>query len=125
MCGVLSSCKDIQGEAVEYSEDNVALEGYLAYDRSIKEKRPGILVVHEWWGHNEYARNRARMLAELGYTALVVDMYGDGKVARHPEEAGTFAKEIMQNMDLSKKRFMAALNLLRQHRTVDPEQIDS
>jgi dienelactone hydrolase len=90
---------------------------------SWKQKRPGILVVHEWWGHNEYARNRARMLAELGYTALAVDMYGDGKEALHPEEAGKFSKEIMQDMELRQKRFMAALNLLRQHRTVDPEQI--
>ena len=60
------------------------LKGYLAYDDQIEGKRPGVLVVHEWWGHNEYVRNRARMLAELGYTALAVDMYGDGKACRPP-----------------------------------------
>jgi dienelactone hydrolase len=62
------------------------------------------------------------MLAELGYTALAVDMYGEGRQAQHPEEAGKFAKEIMQNMELSQTRFIAALDVLRQHRTVDPDR---
>ncbi len=65
-------------EQVDYTADGVTLKGYLAYDKNVQGKRPGVLVVHEWWGHNEYARGRARMLAELGYTALAVDMYGDG-----------------------------------------------
>ena len=59
------------------------MKGYLTYDENITGKRPAVLVVHEWWGLNDYARERARMLAELGYTALAVDMYGDGKVAMH------------------------------------------
>ncbi len=63
------------------------LTGYLAYDDAIEEKRPGIIVVHEWQGHNDYARMRARMLAELGYVALAIDMYGEGKVAGHPDDA--------------------------------------
>ena len=69
----------VQGEEVEYQANGTVLKGYLAYEDSVKGKRPGVLVVHEWWGHNEYARKRARMLAELGYPALAVDMYGDGK----------------------------------------------
>jgi dienelactone hydrolase len=73
----------VQGKEVTYSNDGEILKGYIAYDDDIKGKRPGVLVVHEWWGHNEYARRRARMLAELGYTALALDMYGDGKQA-HP-----------------------------------------
>jgi len=74
--GLPHASAGIKGEPVEYSADDVTLKGYLAYDDSKEGKRPGILVVHEWWGHNEYARRRADMLAGLGYTALAVDMYG-------------------------------------------------
>ncbi|WP_135622142.1 dienelactone hydrolase family protein [Solemya pervernicosa gill symbiont] len=58
------------GEEIQYSSGDTVMKGYLAYDNEVKDKRPGILVVHEWWGHNEYARKRARMLAEMGYVAL-------------------------------------------------------
>ncbi|MFQ5584701.1 MAG: dienelactone hydrolase family protein, partial [Calditrichia bacterium] len=86
-------------------------------------KRPGILIVHEWWGHNEYARKRARMLAGLGYTAFALDMYGKGKQANHPDNAGKFATEVMQNMDMAKARFMAALDVLKSQDTTDPDKI--
>lgn len=114
---------NFQEQNVEYTANGEKLKGYLVYDNSIAGKRPGILVVHEWWGHNEYARERARMLAELGYTALAVDMYGDGLQAHHPDDAGKFAMQVMQNMDVAKARFMAALDLLRSNETVDPEKI--
>jgi len=122
-CGLLSSCKDIKGESVEYTSGNVVLKGFLAYDRNAKGKRPGILVVHEWWGHNEYARKRATMLAHLGYTALAVDMYGDGKQAEHPDEAGKFAKEISTNTDAKISRFLAAMDFLKKQKSVDPTRI--
>ena len=117
------ACNNISGEPVEYSSDNMVLKGFLAYDHSLKNKRPGILVVHEWWGHNEYARKRALMLADLGYTALAVDMYGSGKQAEHPGDAGKFAKEVLEDTGIRVARFMAALNLLKQHKTVDPSRI--
>ncbi len=113
----------IEGETVEYSAQGLVMKGYLAYAESIKEKQPGVLVVHEWWGLNEYARQRARMLAELGYTALAVDMYGDGKQAMHPNEAGKFSSELMKNFDSAKARFMAAMDFLKQQPTVDPTRI--
>ena len=116
---VICAYADTSGEAVEYTVDNTAFKGYLAYDDQIEGKRPGVLVVHEWWGHNEYARNRARMLAELGYTALAVDMYGDGKLADHPDDAGKFARAVTENMDVAKARFIAAMDLLKKHPTVD------
>ena len=109
----------VQGQEVTYRAGETVLKGYLAYDDSIQCKRPGILVVHEWWGHNAYARKRARMLAELGYTALAVDMYGEGKTAGHPKDAGRFSSEVKQNLPLAKTRFLAALELLQQHPTVD------
>jgi len=99
------------------------MTGYLAYDNSVTGKRPGVLVVHEWWGHNDYARKRAGMLAELGYTALAVDMYGDGKQAEHPDEAGKFASQVRQNMSVATERFKAAMKVLQEHQTVDPDQI--
>lgn len=109
----------VVGEEVDYRDGTTVLKGYLAYDNASSKRRPGILVVHEWWGHNAHARNRARMLAKLGYTALAVDMYGDGKQANHPKDAGRFASAISGNMKLAKARFMAALNLLNKHATVD------
>jgi dienelactone hydrolase len=70
----------------------------LAHDDSVKGKQPGILVVHEWWGLNDYARKRADMLAGLGYTAFAVDMYGDGKTASHLDDAGKFSTELMKKL---------------------------
>jgi dienelactone hydrolase len=114
---------EIEGKDVKYSAEGVQMNGYLAYDRSISGKRPGVLVVHEWWGLNEYARKRARMLAEMGYTALAVDMYGDGKQATHPDDAGKFSSELMKNFDVAKSRFMAALEFLKKQPSADPERI--
>jgi dienelactone hydrolase len=115
----------IQTQEIDYSSGDTTLKGYLAWDGSVKGKRPGILVVHEWWGHNEHARERARMLAELGYTALAVDMYGDGKSADHPEKAGEFMNAAFKDWEGSQAKFNAAKNLLQSHATVDPERIAS
>jgi dienelactone hydrolase len=111
------------GKNVEYTAGGVTLKGYLAYDGNSKAKGPGVLVVHEWWGLNDYARKRAAMLAELGYTALAVDMYGDGKTAAHPEDAGKFSSEVMKNFDTAKARFLAAEDFLKEQPTVDPGRI--
>jgi len=114
---------EIISNPVEYTSGDDVLKGYLAYDNDVERQRPGVLVVHEWWGHNEYARKRARMLAELGYTALAVDMYGDGKTASHPKEAGKFAAAAKKNADVSRERFMAAKKLLEAHETTNDRQI--
>jgi dienelactone hydrolase len=113
----------IQGETVEYRTQGVVMRGYLAYDENIKGKRPGVLVVHEWWGLNEYARKRARMLAELGYNALAVDMFGEGKQATHPDDAGKFSSELMKNFNIAKMRFSAAMDFLKQQPTTDPARM--
>jgi len=111
------------GEEVEYVVNDVVFKGYLAYNDEAKGKRPGVLVVHEWWGHNKYVRDRARMLAALGYTALAVDMYGDGKLAVHPDDARKFARAVTENMEIAKTRFTAGMDLLRKHPTVNSQQI--
>jgi dienelactone hydrolase len=113
----------IKGETVRYQAGDVVMEGYLAYDENQKGPRPGVLVVHEWWGLNDYARMRARKLAGLGYTALALDMYGEGKVATHPEDAQKFSSALMKNFDQAKTRFMAALEFLKKQPTVDPARM--
>lgn len=118
--GLPSAEAKVIGKNVAYTGEGVALKGYLAYDDKIKGARPGVLVVHEWWGLNDFTRNRAKMLAKLGYTALAVDMYGDGKQATHPDDAKKFSSEVMKNFDTGKARFLAGMEFLKKQPTVDP-----
>lgn len=113
----------VSGKEVEYRAGDTVLKGYLAEDKGLKGKRPAILVVHEWWGHNDYARKRAVMLAQQGYVALAVDMYGNGKSAKHPDEAGKFAADVMKNKAVGAARFTAALDFIKQQPHVDPSRI--
>ena len=123
LAGVANSEPSIVTKDVQYAATGVTMVGFLAYDKNRAGKRPGVLVVHEWWGLNDYARKRARMLAELGYTALAVDMYGGDKVAAHPDDAAKFSSELMKNFDVAKARFLAAMDLLKKDPTVDPSRI--
>ncbi len=111
------------GKTVEYSSQGVTMKGYLAYDDAVKGERPGVLVVHEWWGLNDYARRRADMLAQLGYAALALDMYGEGKTATHPDDAGKFASEVMKNFTVARTRFQAAEDYLKKQPETDPARI--
>ena len=113
----------LQAKEVTYTANGTTLKGYLAYDDAITSNHPGVLVVHEWWGSDEYARKRAKMLAELGYTALALDMYGEGKRAHHPDEAGKFSGELKKNLPLAKARFEAAMKFLQKQENVDPDNI--
>lgn len=102
----------IVGKDVQYSAGDTLMKGYLAYDDSVKEKRAGVLVVPEWWGVNDYGRKRARMLAEQGYVALVVDMYGNGQTAGNPKDAGALAGSVNKNPQVALARFQAAERFL-------------
>jgi dienelactone hydrolase len=108
---------------IDYRVEGTTMKGYMAYDDAIEGQQPGILVVHEWWGLNDYARKRARMLAKLGYTAFALDMYGDGRQAQHPDDAKKFSGEVVNNLPMEKARFTAALDVLRTDKTVDPQRI--
>lgn len=114
---------EMQTETVEYEVNGETFTGYMAFDDEADGKRPGVLVVHEWWGHNEFAREQAEKLAAAGYTAFALDMYGSGKLAEHPEDAQQFMKEATKDMDQVKARFMAAKELLQQHDSVDGSKI--
>ncbi len=111
------------GKTVEYSADGVTLKGYLAYDNAITGKRPGIIVVHEWWGLTDYPKMRADMLAKLGYVAFAADMYGNGLTADNPADAGKYAGESMKSPDTLKDKFQAALDILKKDEHVDPTKI--
>ncbi len=114
---------EVQTQEIDYTHKGTILKGFLAYDDAIQGKRPGVLVVHEWWGHNKHARDRARMLAEIGYTALAVDMYGNGKTADHPKKAGEFMNAAFKDWETSQARFNKAKEVLQSHKTVDAEKI--
>jgi dienelactone hydrolase len=103
----------VQSEEMSYTQDGTELHGVMYYDDALAEPVPGILVVHEWWGLNEYAMSRARELAGLGYVAFALDMYGEGKTTTHPDEAGQWATEIMSNQEQAAARFQAAYDLLK------------
>jgi dienelactone hydrolase len=118
-----SAIAALKTESVTYMNNGTELKGYFAYDDSFKGKRPGVLVVHEWWGQNEYPRERARMLAKEGYIAFALDMYGEGKIAEHPDTAGQFAGEVKKNMDVAEARFRVALQKLKEHPLTDDAHI--
>lgn len=101
------------GEEVRYSVGDAKMTAYLAKPPAGTALRGGVLVVHEWWGHDDYARKRADMLAEMGYMAMALDMYGDGKKADHPKDAKTFMTEVISNLDLGEQRFQAAYDILK------------
>ncbi|GAC1396139.1 MAG: dienelactone hydrolase family protein [Sediminibacterium sp.] len=113
----------ITTQEVSYSSDGTTLKGYLAYNGSKKGKRPAVIVVHEWWGNTEYVRKRARQLAELGYIAFAVDMYGDGKTATDPKQAEDYAGPFYQHPELGKARIQAAVDKIKEYPQTDDQRI--
>ena len=113
----------IQTKQVEYRQGGTVLKGFIAWDDAVAGKRPGVLVVHEWWGLNDHARNQARRLAEAGYVGFALDMYGAGKVTTHPQDAQAFATEATKDPAVVAARFNAALDLLKRDPHVDPARI--
>lgn len=113
----------IKTEDISYSSDSAALTGFVAYDSSSTAKRPVVLIVHEWWGLNDYVKGRAKQLAELGYLAIAVDMYGNGKKGSNPEEAATLAGPFYQNPAFAKSRFDAAVAKIKTFSQADTTKI--
>lgn len=114
----------IKAQEIPYqSPDGTKLIGYYAYDDAVKGPRPGVVVVHEWWGLNDYAKRRARDLAGLGYSALAIDMYGDGKNTEHPKDAMAFMQAAIKDSDAASARFQAGLDLLKKQPQTNPDKI--
>jgi dienelactone hydrolase len=124
-CAARPAAADVQIQPVDYKEGDTTLKGWIAYDDASDAKRPGVIVVHEWWGLNEYTKMRVKMLAEAGYVAFAADMYGDGKVTEHPQEAGEWAGAVSKNKDAATRRFNAAVVELKKDPHVDPEHISA
>lgn len=110
-------------ETIEYKQGDTTMKGYLAYDGAQKGKRPGVLVVHEWWGLNDYPRMRADQLAKLGYIAFAADVYGDGVTTKDPQEAGKLAGKFRNDRALLRARANAALDTLKRQELCDPSHV--
>ncbi|MGB5835372.1 MAG: dienelactone hydrolase family protein [Thiohalocapsa sp.] len=114
---------EIQTETIEYKDGETSLKGHLVYDDSIEGKRPGVMVVHEWWGLNDYAKKRTEMLAELGYVAFAADMYGDDKVTDHAPDAKGWMQQITGNVDAWQARALSGLEILKGSELVDDDKL--
>ncbi len=113
----------VKSESVEYKQGDAILEGYLAYDDALKGKRPGVLVVHEWWGLNDYIKSRADQLAQMGYMVFAPDIYGKGKRAKDPKEAGQLAGTYWKDRKLLRERANAGLDMLMKNQLTDTKRV--
>jgi len=109
-------------ESIAYQAAGDTMQGYLAFCAD-SVKKPGVLVVHEWWGLDEYTKRRVRDLADLGYVAFAVDMYGNGRTASTPDDALALAMPNYQDPEAAKQRFDAALAVLKDHPEVDTSRV--
>ena len=123
LCASPAALAAVKTKVVDYKQGDTALQGLLAWNDTYPGKRPGVIVVHEWWGLNENTRKQARRLAEAGYVAFALDMFGKGKVTAHPETATEFMKEAMKDPEAEAARFDIARDILKQDPHVDPNKI--
>ncbi|WP_437186102.1 dienelactone hydrolase family protein [Planctomicrobium sp. SH668] len=114
---------EVQTKEVTYDHDGLELKGYLAWDDAVNEKRPGVLVVHEWWGLNDYAKARTEQLAAEGYVAFAVDMYGGGKVTVQATQAAGFVGTVRSDRQKWRARALAGLDVLKEHPSVDADKL--
>jgi dienelactone hydrolase len=113
----------IKEESVTYQDGETTMKGFVVYDDAVQGKRPGIVMVHEWWGITKHIHDEAQKFAQQGYTAFIADMYGDGKVADNPNDAGAIATLVMNNPKAMEARFNAAQTQLARHPSVDPTRV--
>lgn len=113
----------IKETPVTYRDGETTMKGFVVYDTAKKGRRPGIVMVHEWWGITKHMHNEARRLARQGYTAFIADMYGDARTADNPKDAGGLSGAVMKNPQVMEARFNAAREQLAKQPTVDPARI--
>jgi dienelactone hydrolase len=119
----LAAQAELRSERVSYRDGGVTLEGYLTWDDAVTGRRPGVLIAHEWWGLNDYIRERARQFAELGYVAFALDLYGEGQSTGHPTQAKEWMEQVTADAEAWRRRAQAGLNVLRNHRLTDGSRI--
>lgn len=119
----LPAAAAVQTREVTYTHEGKTYKGHLAWDDATPGKRPGVLVFHEWWGLDDYAKKRAEQLAGMGYVAFAADMYGEGKLAEHPEDAGKMANAVRMNKQTWQGRAKAAFDVLSKNENVDATKI--
>ena len=122
LASALANAK-IVTKTIDYEQGGAKLQGYLAYDDAKRGTRPGILVVHEWWGLNDYIKHRAEQLAQMGYVAFAPDMYGNARVTRDPKEAQAWMTAAVQAPGLLAARSKAGLDILRQQPQTDKKHL--
>jgi dienelactone hydrolase len=113
----------LKEESITYTGDSVTMNGFVVYDENIEGARPAVLVVPEWWGLTDYGRMRARELAKLGYIAMAIDMYGNGKTAETPDSAGAYATPFYQNPQMAKARIEAAIAKIKTYPQTDAANV--
>ena len=113
----------LETKSVSFMADGKELLGHIAWDTEIEGERPGVLVFPEWWGLNDYIKKRTEQVASLGYFAMGVDMYGNGKTADHPEEAGALMNGVLGDLDTLKARVEAAYQALKDQKPVDSNRL--
>ena len=113
----------IKEEAVSYKDGDTVMKGFIVYDDAVSGKRPGVIVVHEWWGITKHVRDEARNYASQGFTAFVADMYGDARTADNPKDAGALAGSVRGNPAVMVSRFNAAKDTLSKHASVNANSI--
>jgi dienelactone hydrolase len=113
----------IHTETVDYKQGDATLEGVLVYDDANKDKRPGILVVHQWFGLTDYEKRRATQLAQLGYVAFCADIYGKDSRPKNVSEAGAQAGKYKSDRALLRARVNAGLDELKKNQFVDTSHV--
>lgn len=113
----------IKEENISYIGGDSTMNSFIAYDASSDKKRPGILIIPEWWGLNDYVKSRARQLAQLGYIALAIDIYGYGRTAETPDSAQKLATPFYKDPHIAKTRFDASLEKLKTYPQFDASNV--
>jgi dienelactone hydrolase len=120
---ITSANAAIREEPITYTDGETTMKGFVVYDDAIEAKRPGIVMVHEWWGITRHIHDEAQKLAQQGYTAFIADMYGDAKTADNPKNAGALSSSVMKNLTVMESRFNAARDQLAKQASVNPRRI--
>ena len=113
---------NINTSRIDYRVGDNIHQAYLVNDDSLDGSRPGVIIVHEWWGVNDYIIDRANQLAELGYVALAIDMYGNGRTAENPDEAGGLMNGVLGDMEAGTEALRAGYELLLEQPSVDEQK---